>query len=151
VVKTKQKRKSQRAEEVARELTEKQKLFCELYISDRECFGNASKAYRTAYRLTPKQYNTGAVSAHHILRNPNVKAYMNQLLDEQFTNEAVDREAAKIVKQDRDLVSKGMMIKEYNKLRQRITDKSEVVHKFPKPILDHVRNSNEKTTILAGQ
>ena len=67
-----------------------------------------------------------------------------------MSDTAVDRELGKIISQDRDLVSKGMMIKEYNKLKQRITEKAEVIHKFPKPILDHVRrdNSNQKGSIL---
>lgn len=147
----KTKRKSHKVEEILKELNEKQQLFAELYISDKNCFGNATLAYRTAYNLTPTQYKAAAVSAHHLLRNPNVKAYVNKVLKAQMKDEAVDSEIGKIIKQDRDLVSKGMMIKEYNKLRQRITEKSEVVHKFPKPILDHVRTQNDKKDSILKQ
>lgn len=150
-IRNSRKRQSHKIDEIRESLNEKQKLFAELYISDKDCFGNATKAYRTAYNLTPSQFNAAGVSAHHLLRNPKIKAYINELLDAQFKDDAVDREAAKIVKQDKDLVSKGMMIKEYNKIKNRVIEKSEVTHKFPKPILHHVRSddSNKKDSILA--
>lgn len=149
-IRNSRKRNAEKTDDITESLNERQKLFCNLYISDKECFGNASKAYRTAYGMSPAQYRSANVNAHRLLTNANIRAYINKTLDESFNNESVDRELSKIIAQDKDLVSKGMMIKEFNKLKQRITDKSEVIHKFPKPILDHVRsdNSNTKGSIL---
>lgn len=113
-------------EDISESLNEKQKLFCYLYIADRECFGNASKAYRTAYNLTPAQYKAARVSAHHLLANPNIQAYINKLLDESFTENFADRALSTVMTQTKDLPSKIAAIKEFNKLKQRITEKADI-------------------------
>lgn len=135
--KASKKRKVQKKliDKIGEELNEKQKLFAILYTTDRECFGNASKAYRTAYNLTPKQYKAGKVSAHHSLTNPNLKAFIKEYLKEGFVDEAVDQEIAKVIKQDKDLIAKNTAIKEYNKLKQRITENPLTII-LPKPLLD---------------
>jgi tRNA(Met) C34 N-acetyltransferase TmcA len=129
---------------ISESLNERQKLFCLLFTSDKECFGNASKSYRTAYNLSPAQYKAGEVSAHHLLRNPKLQDYINELLDQTFKDKSVDRETAKIIKQDKDLVSKGMMIKEYNKLKKRVSDQPLVTIKIPKPILSTITEAPKK-------
>lgn len=125
-IRNSRKRNAHKDDPLSEQLTEKQKLFCELYLFDRECFGNASKAYRIAYGLTPAQYKASRVSAHNNLTKPNIKAYINKLLDDSFNTQTIDRETSKIITQNKDLVSKGMMIKEFNKLKQRITEKTDV-------------------------
>ena len=58
-------------------LTEKQKKFADEYLIDL----NATRAYKAAYPSTKKD-ETAAVSGSKLLRNPKVRAY----LDEQLTN-----------------------------------------------------------------
>lgn len=120
------KSKAKNLDELADELNEPQKLFCDLYITDRECFGNAAKSYRTAYNMTPKQYKTTKANAHRLLRKPHVIAYIDKLRDDVFNEKFADRELTTLMKQNRDLPSKAAAIKEFNKLKQRITEKTDI-------------------------
>ncbi len=139
------------ADAVSESLNEKQKLFCELYIVDKDCFGNASKAYRTAYSLTPTQYKSAEVSAHRLLRNDKLKKYINHLLDSQFNDKAVDRQLSKVIEQDKDLPAKVTAIKEFNKLKQRIIEKTDLTTGggkivFLPPEILHKHGINENTS-----
>jgi len=107
-------------------LTLKQELFCELYTTDKQCFGNATIAYRTAYGMTQSQYRSAQVSAHHLLRESKIKAYINKLLDSSFNEKTTDLQLALVIMQNKDLPSKVAAIREYNKLRQRITEKTDI-------------------------
>lgn len=57
--------------------TAKEKRFCEEYVID---FNGTAAMERAGYRYATK--NVLAVTAHHLLRKPNVKAYINELVDE---------------------------------------------------------------------
>lgn len=117
------------ADLISEKLNEKQKLFCELYTLDKNCFGNASKAYRTAYNLTPSQYKAGEVSAHHLLRNPKLEKYISHLLSSQYNDKKIDNELSKTIFQNKDLQTKINGIKEYNKLKSRIVEKTDLTSK----------------------
>lgn len=110
-------------------LNPKQKKFCELYIS-KEFFGNGVSAYMEAYNIKPSvkgAYAAARVSAHHLLTNPNILAQINANLDFQGMNDGfVDKQLLLLITQNSDFGSKISAIKEYNKLKQRITDKAEV-------------------------
>jgi len=146
VKRKKTKKKSKIPDAISEQLNEKQKLFCYLYVTDRTCFGNATASYRTAYGLTKKQYDSSKSNAHRLLTNGYIKDYVNSLLDESFNEVAVDRELSRVMKQNKDLQSKSVAIKEFNKLKARIFERSEVTHILPKPILEYVRSneSNKK-------
>lgn len=101
-------------------LTEKQRLFCYLYLTDRECFGNASKSYMVAYNLSPRHNNAARVSAHQNLTKPNILAYMNMLLDENMSTVSVEREHCKLILQDKDLPTKMKAIKLWYRLKNRV-------------------------------
>ena len=112
-----------------RELNERQKLFCKYYVSE-EFFGNGVRAYCMAYGLDftdIKEYNGAKVSACDLLTNPNVLACINEQLDEAGLNDNfVDKQLLFALTQNADMSSKVKAIGEYNKLRQRIIDKSKV-------------------------
>ena len=65
------------------ELTEKQRLFCVLYV---RCF-NATKAYRKAYGCS---YETAMAEGSSILRNPKVKNEINRLKQNRINREMLD-------------------------------------------------------------
>jgi phage terminase small subunit len=109
------------------DLNEKQKLFVKYYVS-KDFFANGVESYAEAYGLDSgniKDYNTAKVNASKLLTNTNILAYMRKLLDLSGLNDDfVDKELLFVIMQNSDLGSKVKAISEYNKLRQRITDKS---------------------------
>lgn len=125
-------------------LLPKQELFCKLYASDREFFGNGAQSYIEAYDVdltVPKAYERACVSASQLLSNPKVIDRVNEILEETGMNDAfIDKQLSFLVAQHADFTNKLGAIKEYNKLKQRITEKSlhEIV--LPKPIADVSQN-----------
>lgn len=109
-------------------LNEKQLLFCNLYVS-KEFFGNGVRAYAEAYGLdieTLKGYNSAKHSASVLLDDINISKHINNLLDEAGLNDNfADKRLLFLMSQNEDKSTALAAIKEYNKLRQRITDKIE--------------------------
>ena len=124
---------------VKRELNPKQKLFCELFASDREFFGNGVQSYIEAYDIdTSKKgaYNAAKNSAYDLLTKPDILKYIDELFESRGLNDAfVDKQLEKLITQDADFSAKTKAIAEYNKLRGRITAKSEVKVDLPTPIM----------------
>ena len=127
-------------------LTPKQELFCQYYTQHEATFGNATLSYAAAYNydlgdiqifdeagnhIFSKQYqkkaNVCAVEGHRNLRRPKVKARIDALLAQLLKDEIVDGQLAKVIMQDAKLESKVAAIREYNKVRGRIIDKTKVV------------------------
>lgn len=127
-------------------LNPKQEAFCRHYAKGEGTFGNATLSYSAAYdidigdlsrrdmvgntivgREFKDEYQTCSVNGARLLRNAKVQARITELLNELLQDEIVDAELAKVIKQDGDLAPKVQAIKEYNKLRGRIIDKSQVV------------------------
>ncbi len=65
------------------ELTDKQRLFCVLYV---KCF-NATKAYQKAYRCS---YETAMVEGSKTLRNPKIKEEIFALKQNRLNREMLD-------------------------------------------------------------
>ena len=110
-------------------LNPKQELFCKLYASDKEFFGNGVQAYIEAYKpdKTKKNwYQTARSVASELLTNPNILSRIVEILDFTVNNQVVDRELGFLILQRNDYSAKVAAIREYNKLKQRITDKVEV-------------------------
>lgn len=111
-----------------RQLNEKQELFCNYYVS-KEFFGSGVEAYAEAYGAdlsNQKEYNNSKVSASKLLTNPNILLRINELLDEAGLNDSfVDKQLLIAITQNADLNSKVKAISEYNKLKQRITIKTD--------------------------
>lgn len=127
-----------------KKLNPKQELFCKLYATDREFFGNGTQAYTEAYK--PKQvgnwYNVARSRASELLTNPNILLRINELIDITLNDAHVDKQLSIVITQNADFRSKVSAISEYNKLRARITNKLEVT--APKPLLDLLYNNSNK-------
>lgn len=121
---------------MADNLNQKQELFCQYYASDREFFGNGVESYIEAYdpiTTKPNWYKTAAAAASRLLKNVKVIDRINVLLEEGGLNDQfVDKQLVFIIKQHADFGSKMAAIREYNKLKSRITEKTEetITHKF---------------------
>jgi phage terminase small subunit len=136
---------------MAKSLTQKQELFCQYYIVKR---GNATQAYIDAYKIdvTKKgSYAAARVSAHVNLTKDNIKARIRELLDEvELTDEFVDTELKHLIWQDENLGAKAVGVREYNKLKGRITEKKTVEHKGvtiqigSDPDPDYMKKAQEK-------
>lgn len=108
------------------ELTEKQELFCQLYVSQ-EFFGNGVATYIEVYepdQSKPNWYKSACSSASQILSNIKVCKRINELLDEAGLNDNfVDKQLLFTITQHEDMGAKMAAIREYNKLKKRVTDK----------------------------
>lgn len=117
-------------------LTPKQELFCKIYATDREFFGNGTQSYIQAYnpnRTSKNWYRAAQSSASDLLSNPMIFNRINELLEEGgFNNVAVDKQISFLIHQQADLSVKIAAIREYNKLKSRIENKIELT--LPEPI-----------------
>lgn len=117
-------------------LNPKQELFCQLFASDREFYGNGVESYAEAYDIdisNPSKYKSAVVSASRLLTNAKILVRINELLEEGGLNDVfVDKQLRFLVTQNADLSTKRAAINDYNKLKQRIKDKGEleITHKF---------------------
>lgn len=113
-----------KAEIEALKLTPKQLLFCRLYASDREFFGNGVQSYIEAYHIDPAApgaYKTAMVNASKMLRNAKVLKCVHLLFEAHGLNDVfVDKQLEKLIIQDADFKTKLGAIKEYNAMRDRI-------------------------------
>ena len=112
-------------------------LFCFLYSSAGDYFNNATRAYGMAYGMdlppirkpvcdwTKKEkstYNLAGVEAHNLLKNYKIRQECDRVLMSEFKDEIADKELLWTLKQREDLNAKMSSIREYNKLKQRVTD-----------------------------
>lgn len=108
-------------------LTPKQELFCKLYATDREFFGNGVQSYIEAYnpsRSKPGWYNSARATVSEILTNPNILKRINELLDTEGFNDAnVDKQHLFLIQQNADMKTKMSAIKEYNSLKRRTAER----------------------------
>jgi phage terminase small subunit len=111
------------------ELNEKRKRFCKLFVSE-EFFGNGAQSYIEAYDLTiesQKDYNSACASASRLLSNVKVCDYINELLDDAGLNDNfVDKQLLFMLTQNADYTQKMAAIREYNKVKGRITNKHDI-------------------------
>jgi phage terminase small subunit len=123
-------------------LNVKQKAFCNLYVS-KEFFGNGVESYIEAYNVDlskPGAYMAAKTNASRLLTNANLLKYLNTLLDNEGLNDQfVDKQLLLVITQNADFSSKVAAIKEFNKLRSRITDK-----------IDHTTKGESMTVFNIG-
>jgi hypothetical protein len=115
---------------MATKLNPKQKRFGQLYVSDREFFGNGVQSYAEAYNRDLSKrgvYRACKVSASKLLTNANLLAYIKELLDKAIHKQHVDKQLGFLITQMVDFRVKLGAIKEYYRLRERIEDKSPAV------------------------
>lgn len=131
------------------DINPEQELFCQYYIKNDAVFGNATLAYSLAYDFKldelsnepeydtenhpiarssehDKAYDTCSVNASRLLRQAKINDRVKTLLNEILTDDVVDSELARIIKGARKDSDKIAAIKEYNALRQRITNKTDL-------------------------
>jgi len=110
-------------------LNPKQELFCQLYATEREFFGNGVDSYVEAYDvdLSKKNaYKSAAASASRLLKNVNIIEKINKLLEDANLNDMfVDKQLGFLIIQHADFSTKLGAIKEYNNLKKRIVNKVE--------------------------
>lgn len=108
-------------------LTRRQELFCQLYATDKEFFGNGVQAYLEIYdidRSKPNWYQTACSCTSQLLSNSKVCNRINDLLSEFGLNDQyVDKQLLFLINQHEDKGSKLWAIREYNKLKKRIDDR----------------------------
>lgn len=135
----------QKLEKLSKEKPKQEKLdpkrerFCQLYASDKEFFGNGVETYIEVYepdKSKPNWYKTACAAASRMLSNVKVFSRINEILEDRGLNDVfVDKQLLFIINQHADFGSKVAAIKEYNKLRQRITEKINV-HIKGKPVVE---------------
>lgn len=134
-------------------LNPKHELFCRFYVQNQALFGNATLSYAEAYdykldelskeavysepdengrreKLEPsdydKAYHVCAVEGSRLLKMPDIQQLITELLNEMLKDDVVDSQLAKVILQDDDRKEKIAAIREYNKLRGRIIDKTKL-------------------------
>lgn len=111
-------------------LTPQQELFCQLYASDREFFGNGVQSYIEAYDVDtskPGWYTTARAGAHENLTKPHILERIDEIFEAHGLNDQfVDKQLEKLIIQDADFNAKMKAIAEYNKLKARITEKRDI-------------------------
>jgi len=119
-----------------KKLNPKQEKFCQLYATEAEFFGNGVQAYIEAYEPSQSSrnwYASAQASASRLLSKVIICERINQLLEEAGLNDQnVDKQLLFLINQHADFKSKTAAIREYNKLKSRIKDKTEieVTHKY---------------------
>lgn len=141
---------TKQAEPVITELNPKQELFCQLYASDKEFFGNGVQSYIEAYepdQSNKNWYQNACSSASQLLSNIKVFNRINELLTESGLNDvAIDKQLAFLINQHDDFANKLGAIKEYNKLKQRIVEKKDITSGGKPLAITFDSIFNEKTT-----
>jgi hypothetical protein len=111
-----------------KKLNPREELFCKIYSSDEEFFGNGTNSYLKAYGLKKRDYMWAKSCAYKLLTKPHILDRINELLENGVLNDVfVDKELSFLVKQNADLSTKIRAISEYNKLKSRIIEKKELV------------------------
>ena len=132
-------------------------MFCQLYASDKEFFGNGVESYIEAYDLDVTEnkgvYSGARASASKLLTNTNILKRINELLELGILNDTfVDKQLAFLIGQNADLPTKRAAITEYNKLKSRITEKLESINKNMNITINITKTyDNEKKLNLTGE
>ena len=116
-----------------KKLTSKQELFCKLFATDRDCFGNGTQAYLKAFstKEKPITYQSARQLSYLLLTKVDITALIRKLMNIFISNEVVDTELAAVMLQWSDISSKVAAIREYNRVKGRIApEKREVILKF---------------------
>lgn len=113
----------------ATDLNIKQEAFAQLYATSQEFFANGVQSYIEVYdpdRSKNGWYKIACQSASQLLSNIKVCKRINELLELRGLNDMfVDKQLELLITQHVDFSSKMKAIAEYNKLKSRITAKTE--------------------------
>ncbi len=133
-------------------ISPQQELFCRFYAQNDDLFSNATLSYGEAYDYKlhelsterpvistndegkpiefgesehAKAYNTCAANASRLLRNDKIQARIIVLMNEWLKDDVVDSELFKVIKNHK-MEAKIAGIREYNKMRGRIIEKTDI-------------------------
>lgn len=131
---------------VPENLTRDQERFCRVYTSATEFFGNGTQSYIEAFdvqivrgtrekmekgKRKKMTYESVRTEASKLLTNLDILARCDELLEEGGFNDVfVDKQLKFLMTQNADPRVKLGAIQEFNKLKQRIHEKSTLVHQF---------------------
>jgi hypothetical protein len=105
-------------------LSQKQKLFCQYYVSNAETAGNGVQAYALAYGYNLKEagkYQSAKTNAYKLLQQEDITGYIDQLLEDAGLNDQyVAKQMAFLIRQNADLGIKRLAIADYLKFHHRI-------------------------------
>ncbi len=150
----KKKEKKDIDEKIGDTLTLRQETFCQLYATSREFFGNGVQSYTEAYKLKQvgnKWYKTACQSSSRLLSNVKVSNRITELLNTTGFNENfMDKQLLYVATQFGDLGAKVNAIKEFNKLKNRITERLEVTEVKTDPGVEEKSNNLLKTYLNGG-
>lgn len=115
--------------ELLKELSPEEEKFCRLYATDKECFGNGTKAALHAFDTydpdDTSDYRAAANRAHNLLKKSKITRGINEALEHRGLNdEFIDKQLLFLISQHEDYSTKLKAIKEYNRLMERIEGKS---------------------------
>ena len=107
-----------------------QEMFCQYFTSPTEFFGNGVQSYASAYGFDvndARDYASAKTQASRLLTNVHIIARLNDLLDAGGLNDHnVDKQLLFLVSQSADFSAKLGAIREYNKLKARVTEKMDL-------------------------
>lgn len=107
-----------------------QELFCQNYALKGEFFGNGTQAYIDAYNIDTNKsgaYQTARAQASILLTKTNILERIDEILEDWgFNNQHMDKQLWLAATQNADMGAKVSAITQYNKLKQRISDKLEL-------------------------
>ena len=112
----------------ADKLNPRQEIFCRLYASP-EYFCNGVRAYLAAFQDEGGKkitYESAKNGAYVLLTNNDILARVRELVDIVVNDVMVDKELGKVVAQDADFRAKVSGIKEYNRLKKRVDERSQI-------------------------
>ena len=130
-------------------ITLKEESFCQNYASSKEFFGNGTQSYIEAYDPVKvgNWYNTARSKSSILLTKVNILGYIDHLLELRGLNDPfVDKQLEFLITQHGDFGNKLGAIREYNKLKQRITEKIELdlPRRITKIIINPISNDKKK-------
>lgn len=124
-------------EKSPKKLNLKQENFCRAYVS-KDLFGNGTQAYMNIYNCKP---TTAKVQASVFLTNPNICERITELLEETgFNDNNADKQLLFCMNQYADLWLKLQAIREYNRMKWRIT-KNHSIDTKPFSLIDLFKES----------
>jgi hypothetical protein len=130
-------------------LTLKQERFCQLYARGTvDLYGNATRCYAEAYGVDLERgnYKRAQMAGSRLVSNDIISDRINKLLEIESLNDVfVDAQLAFVIRQAGDFGAKVAGIREYNKIRGRITEKIDHTTKGEKiaPILSRSTKDSE--------
>ena len=106
---------------ISKKLNEKQELFCKLYATDKEFFGDGLETYIEVYQpdeTKPNWRKSASASVSRMLINISLIERINELLDENgFNDLQVKKQHSFLITQHADLGVKQRAVSDFYKLK----------------------------------